>query len=229
MSSFGPSALIGKAKWKLPEVAALVHGVKRFGLGRWGLIKKHAPELRNRSVKDLESKWMLVGSARGFSDDVSGTRNARVIVKQNVLDDRKVSALPRWVKQEYYAICWGNFHGTFWPCCILDPRDTGGELREMAMKGLGRSHLVVWLGTHDFSTVKFRYISRRPAKERLAKPALIQGWTRDLCGFEREKKPPKKMTNQLQRDYARAIAEAKEQLQLPPSQRMLHLWRNTKP
>lgn len=195
--------------WSIRELLAFVRGIEALGAGKWKEIKDGAgEELRRRSVEDIAGKWVAMGGPSWGDEDAE--RRARfglgdgAAEAEDGLDEKRVEALPRGVRDEFYSICWGRFHQQWWPCCVLDPRDATGELRKMARDALGRAHLVVWTGSHDFSLLRYKDLQPfRPNSHQ--KPPRLGATGRAL--------------------WQRAVKEAVEQQGVRPQGRMHFLFR----
>ncbi len=65
--------------------------------------------------------------------------------------DEQVAALPPMFTSRFGEIIWaagGNGFG-WWPACIYDPRLTVGGARKLALKNIGKKHLVYFFGCTD--------------------------------------------------------------------------------
>jgi len=65
--------------------------------------------------------------------------------------DAMVAALPPAFTQRFGEIVWAQGGAGFgwWPSCIYDPRLTVGGARKLALKNIGKKHLVYFFGCHD--------------------------------------------------------------------------------
>ena len=77
--------------------------------------------------------------------------NLQTFVSTNDELDRKVAALPPTFTQRFGEIIWaaGGQGFGWWPACIYDPRLTVGTARKLALKNIGKKHLVYFFACAD--------------------------------------------------------------------------------
>lgn len=53
-----------RSKWEGDEIAAVLDGVREFGVGQWARIKEEYPALQFRSNVNIKDKWRTLAGDR---------------------------------------------------------------------------------------------------------------------------------------------------------------------
>eukprot|EP00638_Chattonella_subsalsa_P005133 CAMPEP_0117750410 /NCGR_PEP_ID=MMETSP0947-20121206/10357_1 /TAXON_ID=44440 /ORGANISM="Chattonella subsalsa, Strain CCMP2191" /LENGTH=410 /DNA_ID=CAMNT_0005568583 /DNA_START=124 /DNA_END=1353 /DNA_ORIENTATION=+ len=134
------------------------------------------------------------------SSDGADDRDAQIIEEQ-----------PKEYQNDYGKIMWAK-QGKFiwWPVYIYNPLDTSGDIRELAMKTIGKKHLVWFFGTKNFATIPL---------------SKLHDWKE----YYEEHHTGKGNSKRFKKDFEHALIEAAEEYEKPEEERLEQQHKSTSP